>query len=248
MPPPVQSLRLVLPQGEVNYLLERRPRRRGVAILVDPARGIVVRAPLSLGRRAIEEALASRASWLLKQQAWLKEQGLPRPARLFAGGEALLLAGQAYQLRLGGTEQGPLWSPRLEQGGILLAVPPGLEPGQQTEQVRRALQRWYLRLAARDLPGRVAGFAQALGLAPPVVLVRDQKSRWGSCAADGRIRLNWRLVMAPPELADYVAAHEACHLLARGHSPRFWGLVAGLLPDYAARRASLRRQGHLYTL
>jgi hypothetical protein len=114
----------------------------------------------------------------------------------------------------------------------------------RTLAVRGALALWYRRQAALLLPPRAAFFAQALGLkTPPSVTVRDQKRRWGSCNAKGEVRLNWRLVMAPPDLSDYVAAHEACHLRVPNHSPSFWELLASLLPDCRARRRRLNQLG-----
>ena len=82
----------------------------------------------------------------------------------------------------------------------------------------------------------------------PDVLLSSARTRWGSCHASGRIRLNWRLVQMPPRLLDYVVAHEVAHLLEMNHSPRFWRTCGTLVPDYAARRNELRREGHRYLL
>ncbi|MGR3434759.1 MAG: M48 family metallopeptidase, partial [Shimia sp.] len=73
--------------------------------------------------------------------------------------------------------------------------------------------------------------------------LRDTRSRWGSCSAAGGLNYSWRLVMAPPEVLDYVAAHEVAHLAQMNHSPRFWAEVAGLMPGYEAPRGWLRRHG-----
>ena len=73
--------------------------------------------------------------------------------------------------------------------------------------------------------------------------LRDTRSRWGSCTHEGRLMYSWRLAMAPPEVLDYVAAHEVAHLAHMDHSPRFWAAVATLMPGYAPRRAWLRRNG-----
>jgi predicted metal-dependent hydrolase len=80
-------------------------------------------------------------------------------------------------------------------------------------------------------------------LRPPPVLVREQEKRWGSCNSKGELRFNWRVMMAPMSLVDYVVAHEVCHLVVRDHSTRFWKLLGTILPDFEERRARLRVDG-----
>lgn len=85
--------------------------------------------------------------------------------------------------------------------------------------------------------------ASALGLAHRAISMRDTRSRWGSCTADGRLMFSWRLVMAPAEILDYVAAHEVAHLRHMDHSPAFWSVVASVCPDWKAHRSWLREHG-----
>jgi predicted metal-dependent hydrolase len=80
------------------------------------------------------------------------------------------------------------------------------------------------------------------------VLIRDQTKRWGSCDTRDRLLINWRVVMAPVSLADYILAHEVCHLIIRRHGPGFWRLLETLMPDWLDRRSSLAMEGKKYTL
>lgn len=91
-------------------------------------------------------------------------------------------------------------------------------------------------------------YSQQLGWAPQAVYIRDQRSRWGSCNLKGELRFNWRLMMAPSPLLDYVVAHEVCHLLIFDHSPAFWRLLGKIMPDYEERRRRLALTGHQYEL
>ncbi len=102
----------------------------------------------------------------------------------------------------------------------------------------------FLKTRARDALVPMA-WAHAARLDRPVaaVALRDTRSRWGSCSAQGRLMFSWRLAMAPPAVQDYVAAHEAAHLVHMDHSRAFWRCVAALMPDYATHRAWLRAQG-----
>lgn len=112
-----------------------------------------------------------------------------------------------------------------------------------TRPVAPVLQAFLKHLAHRRLHDACDRHANALGRSYRAIALRDTRSRWGSCSHDGRLMFSWRLAMAPPEVLDYVAAHEVAHLAHMDHSPRFWGAVARLMPDYQPRRAWLRRHG-----
>ena len=98
------------------------------------------------------------------------------------------------------------------------------------------LRAWLGRQADAHINARVAAYAPQLGVKVRPVEMREWRRRWGECHPDGHLRFNWRLIMLPPEIIDYVVVHELAHLLAPGHNPRFWGVVAAILPDYQARR------------
>lgn len=102
----------------------------------------------------------------------------------------------------------------------------------------------FVKLIARDrLAAASDSHARALGRMHSGMSLRDTRSRWGSCAPDGRLMYSWRLAMAPTEVLDYVAAHEVAHLAEMNHSPAFWAVVAQLTPDFAIPRAWLKRNG-----
>jgi predicted metal-dependent hydrolase len=108
---------------------------------------------------------------------------------------------------------------------------------------KQALRAALRAAAARELPPRLMELAGRAGLRVSRVTVRDQRSRWGSCSSRGAIALNWRLLLMPPEVRDYVLWHELMHLRRADHSPAFWKLVAGVCPDYEQARAWLRTHG-----
>ena len=108
-----------------------------------------------------------------------------------------------------------------------------------------AVLLWYRENALRLMEQRVAYYSPALGKKPSKVMVREQKSRWGSCNSKGELRFNWKLIMAPPQVVDYVAVHELCHLKEMNHSASFWKLVEGLCSEYKTCRKWLKDYGQL---
>ncbi len=111
------------------------------------------------------------------------------------------------------------------------------------EHCPRRLKDWLVAEARRDLDRQVARHADTLGLRPRRIVVRDQSSRWGSCSSTGSLSFSWRLVLAPPFVLDYVAAHEVAHLAEMNHGPRFWALVARTDPDMRLARHWLKVSG-----
>lgn len=213
----------------VDYLLQRSPRR-SVALRVD-ARGVRVGAPLALPLRTVEGFLREHADWLLDKLAQRAPRAPLNPWRLVDGAEVPVF-GEAVRIALGRTVRGHRWV-RQDAGGE------GLElPGDQAE---RALVRALEQRGLDWFRERVGDFCDRLGRPSPPVRLTRARTRWGSCSSRTGIRLHWRLVHLPPELIDYVVAHEVAHLVEMNHSPRFWAVVEGLYPHWREARRELRR-------
>lgn len=120
-----------------------------------------------------------------------------------------------------------------------------LLPGDVTGDLRPVIEKHLWKLAAKELPPRVFGFATQRGLQVSRVTVRGQKSRWGSCSRRGTISLNWRLIQAPLFVQDYIILHELCHLRQMNHSRRFWREVERVFPDYKTAERWLREHASL---
>ena len=112
----------------------------------------------------------------------------------------------------------------------------------------RRLEAPYRQAAKEYIPKRVAFFANELGVTYGTVTIRDQKTRWGSCSSKGNLSFNWRLILAPPKVLDYVVVHELCHRKEMNHSSRFWTLVKSIMPDYRDHRKWLKENGGKLTL
>ena len=220
----------------VSYTLRRSPRRRSIALLIDE-RGLRVAAPLAAPQQAIDSLLREHAVWVLRKVGdW--QQKRP-PPRSWTAGEQIMFIGQPLSLVM----QSGIDAPKIT-GDCLLVGPPALTPKAVETRVRNWLKRQALDLYTQ----RCADFSVQLGLSAPAVRLSSARTRWGSCHISGRISMNWRLIQAPLTWIDYVAAHEVAHLRQMNHSRAVWLAVAALVPDYADRRAALRRDTQRYLL
>jgi predicted metal-dependent hydrolase len=209
------------------------PRRQSIGIQVTATGQVVVTLPRGASRASLARALEMHRAWIERkvaerQAAWSR-----------------IKAGQAYFL-------GRPYRLTFQPGNGSRVT---LEPGEIRVPRRKGdaglwplLQAWYRERALALLQERVSHFTAPMGLTPGPVELKAWKRRWGECHPDGTLRFNWRLIMLPPEIIDYVVAHELAHLTVAGHNLRFWSRVAAMVPDYATRRRWLDRQGAPFLL
>ncbi len=112
-----------------------------------------------------------------------------------------------------------------------------------TSEQRAGLERRYRQAAKEYFPKRADYYAQQIGVSYERIRIAEQKTRWGSCSSKGTLSFNWKLMLAPPKVLDYVVVHELCHLKEMNHSPRFWKLVEDIMPDYKEYRKWLKENG-----
>jgi predicted metal-dependent hydrolase len=230
----------------IPYVVERRTRRRKtVEVQFLEGGRLRVAAPATASRASVEAHLMGRTATIVRRLNGHTRTD-PVPDREYINGETFEYLGRQARLRVI-TLAVPRATVRLVRGRLEVTVPRN-QAGGRTDVVREALVRWYRERAARRLRERVDYFAPRLGVDPADVLVRSQERRWGSCSKDGIVRFNWRIVMAPAALIDYVVVHELCHLVDAEHDERFWRRVGAILPDYQLRRERLKRSGTRYTI
>lgn len=225
----------------IRYTIVRSARRRNtVEITLDPDEGVLVAAPVAISGARIKGIVAKRARWIVQRMA--STAALRPKERAFVSGESLPYLGQQVPLFVHEAE-GKQAEVIAGDESFRVTVPRNLSDEARRAAVEVALTRWYQRQAAAHLAARVGQRGQQMELTPRALLIRSQHQRWGSCGPDGTLRFNWRIVMAPPDIIDYVVVHELAHLRVRNHSPAFWAEVAKYLPDYKLKRASLKEIG-----
>lgn len=223
----------------VPLRVRRNARARRVVLRVDAARDEAVltlpaRVPLDEGL----EFVRARGDWLAARLALLP------PRVSFEDGAAVPLMGVPHVIRHAAKRaRGDLNSDRMRDRGVVRIENGAIVVAGRSEHLPRRLADWLRAEAKRVLEPIVRDKAARLGLSIRRVTVRDTRTLWGSCSANGDVSLCWRLILAPPLVADYVCAHEAAHLVVRGHGARFWRLVEELADDMTAARHWLAREG-----
>ncbi len=216
--------RAVFGTPPIEVSLRRSARARRYSLRVSRLDG---RVTLTVPLRA---SATDAVSFARGHEGWIRRalEALPQPRTVGMNGivpfEGVDLAIQAATVRI----------PTVADGALL--VPQGASTGAR-------VAAWLKAMARSRLSAACDRHSSTLGRKYTALALRDTRSRWGSCSTDGRLMFSWRLVMAPPEVLDYVAAHEVAHLAEMNHSPAFWRVVARLSPDYAEQREWLRQKG-----
>jgi predicted metal-dependent hydrolase len=237
-----------LPGGDLAYTLRRSPRATRLRVTIHPARGVVVTVPAPTHRgwahpeRLISGFLAEREPWVRRHLGRQEATRTRLEERLpLDEGRLVPYLGVPHHIRVvpapPSTRRSRVSRVGGDDGDELLVE----RITRDTRPTAAILEAWFRERARTDLDRALARHAPALGVTPTRVTIRDTTTRWGSCSRKGALSFSWRLVLAPPEALDTVAAHELCHLRVFGHSQPFWALLAARVPDHLAWRRWLRR-------
>jgi predicted metal-dependent hydrolase len=213
-----------------EYRIRRSPRARRVRVSVDADGSVTVTLPRRAPERAAREAVRELEPWIARRRR-LRASATAEIARP-AGTLPYLGATLALQPQPGRA--------RVHRRGDVLLVPEG-DP-------RPALERFYRRAARSEIRARLDAATARAGSSYAGLTIRGQRTRWASCSTEGAMSFNWRLLLAPVEILDYVVEHEVCHLEVMDHSPRFWALLEARAPAWREHAAWLRRYGSTLVL
>jgi predicted metal-dependent hydrolase len=210
---------------QIQYTVRRSPRARRVRVHVDVHAEVEVVLPQRAPQRAAAAAVAELRPWIERRLADARSALALLPGRdgtLPYLGARLALVPQAERRNV-------------HRAGTRLLIPEG--------DARAALERFYRRAARREVSARLDNATALAGSSYRGLTIRSQRTRWASCSAAGLMSFNWRLLLAPERVLDYVVWHEVCHLEIADHSRRFWALLESRWPTWRAEREWLRRHG-----
>jgi predicted metal-dependent hydrolase len=217
-------------RSSIDYVVRRSARAKRVRVTVHPDRTVEVVLPRRAAERDAANAVAELRPWIERRLRKLDhaQEELRRPENTVPYlGELLTLVAQPGRSRV-------------HRRGDQLLVP--------ATDAGEALERWYRTQARKEIAPRLDAAVARAGTRYTRLTIRGQRTRWASCSSSGAMSFNWRLLLAPPEVLDYVVEHEVCHLEVMDHSPRFWRLLESRVPGWRGPAAWLRRYGSTLVL
>jgi predicted metal-dependent hydrolase len=209
-----------------------RSRRKTIALIVHPDASLEVRAPRQMTEQNIREFVDGHSDWIHKQQTRARKYA-PPPPKQFTDGETFLFLGQSYPLNIVAHQR-----PALIFDGASFRLAKSALP-----KAKEYFVRWYKVQAMEILSERAKMLATKYGFMFQKIRISSARTRWGSCSSKGTLSFTWRLVMAPPEIVEYVVVHELVHTKIHNHSKKFWAGVADILPEYKQRVVWLQKNG-----
>jgi predicted metal-dependent hydrolase len=207
-----------------------RSKRKTAALVIDREGQLVVRAPLRMPKREIDEFVEKHRRWVEEKQQQVRtarEQYCPLAVET---GERLPFLGQFYTLMRDDI-------PKIAIRDTRILIP--------VDTTREKLVAWLKREARRVLTSRTESYAHIMGVRFSLLRLSGAQARWGSCSASNSLNFAWRLILCPPDAIDYVVVHELCHISHKNHGPDFWAQVKAVLPNYQEQRAWLKANRQL---
>jgi predicted metal-dependent hydrolase len=248
----------------IPYRIRRSERARRARILVD-GDGVEVVVPRRFPLRDVEPFVEEKRAWIERTLRRMRENEAELPAARLEDGGSVPYLGESLRLsvRVQPERQREHLARRGDELRVALPVDPERLPAPQGQlallraeeppapadgALRDALERWYRKRARIEVACRLDAACARAGTSHARLQIRGQRTRWASCSSTGAMSFNWRLLLAPAEILDYVVEHEVAHLELLDHSPRFWRLLASRCPEWREHEAWLRRHGHALKL
>lgn len=225
-----------------------RVERETIGIIIEPSGEVIVRVPFGVDQNRIFEAVNKKRKWIVEKvnQTELVKKPVPK-YREAVSGEKILYKNKLYRIKI--HPQNKRRNRITFVGGIInIYIDEQLSEVEKTEKIRKQLVKWYKKKAEKFLIERVERYSKLIGKKPTSLQLRDTKLRWGSCTKNGKLILNWRIIMAPISAIDYVVIHELCHLKEPKHSTQFWQLIESIMPTYKKWKDWLFINGRLLEL
>lgn len=213
-------------------------RRKTICISVEAPGMVSVKAPLGLSDDEVIRGVKTKARWIVRKLSEVKDIKTMAVKKEYVNGELFMFLGRDYSLQLIIDAEPKKPAVQLNQGQLVVTV-----PSREEELINKAMEAWYRSRAQEQIKERINYYQPIVGAEPARVMVKEQKKRWGSCSSKGNLNFNWKAIMAPPPVLDYIIVHELCHLVHHNHSQDFWNLLASILPDYKERREWLKKNG-----
>jgi predicted metal-dependent hydrolase len=232
----------------IEYDIEYAEDKKDVSIIVEWMEGIRLIAPKDINAKQIEDIVQKKAPTILKKLKEVNEIKEPPLPKEFVSGEKFTYLGRNYRLKVKKDKDIQKAQLAFVRGKFIATVPLEIAEKEKRQQLIELFKIWYVEHGKAKIQSRLKLFCSKMGVTPNEVHLKEQRMRWGTCTSEGNIYLNWRIIMSPMAVVDYVLVHELAHLKYMNHNDAYWNFVRSILPDYEQRKEWLRINGPSLTL
>jgi predicted metal-dependent hydrolase len=227
----------------IDYDIKHSPSRNDITIAVDWVDGVSIVVPQDTDQITIDLALHKKAGWILNKLADFREIKMLSSHREFISGEKFGYLGRQYRLKVTKDESVSEASLIFRNSRFFAVVPMSFDDSLRQKHLYDLFRKWYITHGLIKIHNRIKLYSARMECYPSKVVVKEQQARWGSCTKNKTININWKILMAPMRVVDYVLVHELAHIQYPDHSNDFWSKVESILPDYQERKEWLRVNG-----
>ena len=220
----------------IEIIRSERTKSASIEIEDDVVKVVV---PKNLSNQRIKNLVNYRSAWIRKTLKSQDDVFRSKPKE-YVNGESFAYLGRNYRLKC---LRGAIGDVKLKNGYLNVPVGIGISSPDAEKFIQQSLKQWYQKRALEKLKDKTKRYAKILGVNPRSVKVKDYKARWGSCLSSGDVIYNWRIIIAPHHIVDYIVVHELCHLLEHNHGKRYWRHVESIISNYKQNRQWLKING-----
>jgi len=222
-----------------------RSNRKTIGIIVNADQELIVRSPKRTTIKKIKSLLTKKEDWILKKLARMAEIKAPPAEKKFISGDFFHYLGRKYKLKIIAEVSLEKMKVELKQKRLIIKYPAELQNNKEKRKaaIRELLISWYRSQAKVKINELIKIHKKKLKVEPNRIVIKKQRKRWGSCSSKQNLNFNWKIIMAPLAVIEYLVVHELVHLIHPNHSRDFWQTVAEIIPDYQEKKEWLRING-----
>ena len=224
----------------INYSINKKSNIKNVTIKVKYPNIVNVVSPQSVDDEFIHNLVISKSKWILNKVNEFKNREFDNPPILLVDGDKIPYLGNYYTLKVSKEKNIIKCSLTFNEDNFVAKVPYNMSSNEQYIKLKDLLVNWYLTEGSKLIKERLSIYSKKLNLYPYSITLKEQKTSWGTCSSKGNIYINWKILLAPLDIIDYVLVHELCHLKYMNHSKEYWSLVSTVFPNYKEKRNYLK--------
>lgn len=224
----------------INYSINKKSNVKNITIKVKHPNNVIIVSPKSVNNEFIHDLVVSKSRWILNKLNEFQNKEADNPPLLLVDGDSIPYIGDYYTLNVYKEKSIIKCTLDFKEGKFIAKVPYNISSNDQYIKLRELLINWYLTEGSKLIKERISIYSKKLNLYPESITLKEQKTSWGTCSSKGNIYINWKILLAPLDIIDYVLVHELCHLKYMNHSKEYWSLVSTIFPNYKEKRTYLK--------